>query len=190
MPVKDAKRRREPAVLLYPIRLLADFEGGAEMLYILVVAGIVLLECKIKKYMEHNLPLGESKEILKGKILLKKQYNRGMFLNLMQDKADMVKKLSKVMLGILLVVFTFLLPRKHNKMLKLGLSLCLGGAISNVSDRLKHGYVVDYFSINCKGLKNVVYNLADMFIFLGSLLILLASGFAPKAKGCADKAAE
>ncbi len=160
------------------------------MLYILIIAGIVLLECKIKKYMESNLQLGESREILKGKILLKKQYNRGMFLNLMQDKVDLVKKLSKILLGILLIIFTFLLPRKHNKMLKLGLSFCLGGAISNVYDRMKRGYVVDYFSINCKGLRYAVYNIADMFIFLGSLMILLASCFSTKAKSCSDKTTE
>ncbi len=160
------------------------------MLYILIIAGIVLLECKIKNYMEHHLELGEQKEILKGKILLKKQYNRGMFLNLMQDKVDTVKKISKVMLGILLLVFAFLIPRKHNKMLKLGLSLSLGGAISNVYDRMKRGYVVDYFSINCKVLKSAVYNLADVFIFLGSLLILLASVFSPEEKSCSDKPTE
>lgn len=159
------------------------------MLYILVIAGIVLLECKLKKHMEQSLPFGERKELLKGKIILKKQYNRGMFLNLMQDQADTVKKVSKVMLGILLVVFTFLLPRKHNKLLKLGLALCLGGAISNVYDRMKRGYVVDYFSINCKGLKTVVFNLADMCIFLGSLLIILFSG-SKNGKDCIDKAAE
>lgn len=160
------------------------------MVYLLIVAGIVLLECKIKKYMEHKLQPGESKWILKGKIELKKQYNRGMFLNFMQDQANTVKRLSLIMLGILLLVFALLLPRKHNKLLKLGLSFCLGGAIANVYDRVKNGYVMDYFSINCKGLKNVVYNMADMFIFLGSLLILLTSSFSAKAKGCPDKTAE
>ncbi len=160
------------------------------MIYLMIIAGIVLLECKIKKYMEHKLQPGESKMILKDKIQLKKQYNRGMFLNFMQDKADTVKKVSLVLLGILLLVFAFLLPRKHNKLLKLGMSFCLGGAISNVYDRVKHGYVMDYFSINCKGLNKVVYNIGDMFIFLGALLILLASSFSPKAKGCSDKAAE
>ena len=159
------------------------------MLYILVIAGIVLLECKIKNHMDQTLPFGERREILKGKIILKKQYNRGMFMSLLQDKADMVKKVSKIMLGVLLVVFTFLLPRKHNKLLKLGLALCLGGAISNVYDRMKRGYVVDYFSINCKGLKTIVFNLSDMFIFLGSLMILLCSG-SKKDKVCVDEAAE
>lgn len=157
------------------------------MLYILIAGSIVLLECKIKSHIERTMQVGDKREIFKGKIILKKQYNRGMFLNLFQDKVDMVKKLSMAMLGVLLVAFTFLLPRRHNKLLKLGLTLCLGGAVSNVYDRMKRGYVVDYFSINCKGLKTVVFNLGDMFIFLGSFLILLASGFS-KHKSCTDEA--
>jgi signal peptidase II len=160
------------------------------MLYILIIAGIVLAEHKIKKNVERNLQLGDKKEILQGKIILKKQYNRGMFLNFMEDKVDLVKKTSTVLLGILLIIFTFLLPRQHNKLLKLGLSLCLGGAISNVSDRMKRGYVVDYFSFNCKKLKNIIFNLADIFILLGSFLMLLSSVFSPKGKGSADKTAE
>ncbi len=156
------------------------------MLYILIIAAIVLLECKIKKKVESKLQIGDRKEILQGKIILKKQYNRGMFLNFMEDKVELVKKTSAVMLGILLIIFTFVLPRQHNKLFKLGLSLCLGGAISNVSDRIKRGYVVDYFSFNCKSLKSVVFNLGDIFIFLGSLLILIASGF--KGESCTDEA--
>ena len=38
-------------------------------------------------------------------------------------------------------------------------------------DRLKRGYVVDYFSIRCKYLEKVVFNLGDFFIFAGSALI-------------------
>lgn len=158
------------------------------MVYILIIAAIVLLEHKVKQKVEQKLQLGDRKEILQGKIILKKQYNRGMFLNFMEDKAEIVKKTSSILLGILLLIFTFLLPRQHNKLLKLGMSLCLGGAISNVSDRMKRGYVVDYFSFNCKGLRSVVFNLGDMCIFLGSLIILIASGF--KGKSCTDKAAE
>jgi signal peptidase II len=158
------------------------------MLYILIIAAIVLLEHKVKQKVEQKLQLGDRKEILQGKIILKKQYNRGMFLNFMEDKVEIVKKTSTILLGILLLIFTFLLPRQHNKLLKLGLSLCLGGAVSNVSDRMKRGYVVDYFSFNCKGLRSVVFNLGDMFIFLGSLIILITSGF--KGHSCTDKAAE
>ena len=56
---------------------------------------------------------------------------------------------------------------------KIGLSMVLGGAISNLYDRLVKGYVVDYFSIEFKRLKKVIFNLGDIFVFLGSLVFLI-----------------
>ena len=50
------------------------------------------------------------------------------------------------------------------------LTLVLAGGASNLYDRLKRGYVVDYFSIQWKKLKKVVFNLGDIFIFAGSAL--------------------
>ena len=54
-----------------------------------------------------------------------------------------------------------------------GRSAILGGAISNLYDRLVKGYVVDYFSIEFKRLKKVIFNLGDIFVFLGSLVFLI-----------------
>ncbi|MFR5731015.1 MAG: signal peptidase II [Clostridium sp.] len=42
----------------------------------------------------------------------------------------------------------------------------LGGAVSNLYDRMIRHYVVDYFSIQCGKLKKVVFNLGDIFAFL------------------------
>ena len=53
---------------------------------------------------------------------------------------------------------------------KLALTLTLAGGVSNLYDRMKRGYVVDYFSIQWKKLKKVVFNLGDIFIFAGSAL--------------------
>lgn len=150
------------------------------MLYILIIAAIVILETKIKSYMDKHSQPGDKKEILNGRITLKKQYNRGMFMSFMEDKKDLVIKLSAVILGLLVLVFAFVLPRKRSRLFKLGLSLCLGGAISNVADRLTKGYVVDYFSFNFKPLKHIVFNLADIFIMVGSLFILISSLFSDR----------
>lgn len=56
---------------------------------------------------------------------------------------------------------------------KLALTLVLAGGVSNLFDRLTRGYVVDYFSIQWKQLKKVVFNLGDIFIFAGSILLVL-----------------
>jgi signal peptidase II len=56
-----------------------------------------------------------------------------------------------------------------------GLSLVLGGGLMNLYDRCEHGAVTDYFSFKKKNGKtgHLVFNLSDMFIFLGSLLTVL-----------------
>ncbi|MBB2184181.1 signal peptidase II [Lachnospiraceae bacterium MD1] len=147
------------------------------MLYILIVLAIVLVEYKIKNYIEENKKLGDHEDILQGKVTIRKHYNKGAFLNFMENKKEIVKTISCVFLGLILLLFALVLPRKGNKLMKFGLSLLLGGAISNVYDRIHRGYVVDYFSINFGKLKNVIFNIADFAIMIGSLLVFIASIF-------------
>jgi signal peptidase II len=165
-------------------------EWGVTMFYILIVVAFVVAEYKIKNYIEANIQFGEKHEIMKGKIVVNKHYNKGAFLNFLENKKETVKTVSFICLGLLLLLFTIMLPKKGNKIFKLGLSLVLGGAISNVSDRFLRGYVVDYFSVNCRKLKNIVFNLADFFIFIGSLLIIISTLFSGIFKSGADKASE
>ncbi|MGB4658204.1 MAG: signal peptidase II [Mobilitalea sp.] len=157
------------------------------MLYILIVAAVVILEYNIKSYIEKNRKVGERQEILGGKIIIRKEYNDGAFMNFMEDKKETVKTISSILLGLIILLFTIMLPKKGNKVYKLGLSFIVGGAISNVYDRITHGHVIDYFSINCKKLKTIIFNLADMAIFLGSILIVIASMFAQKSQSGTDK---
>ena len=60
-------------------------------------------------------------------------------------------------------------------MMKFGLSLLLGGAFSNTYDRLKRGYVVDYFRVNVpvKRIRKLIFNISDFCIMIGALLIVL-----------------
>lgn len=163
------------------------------MIYILIAITLAVVDLKIKDYIEKNKELGEEQKILKGKIIISKYYNKGIILNYFEDKKEMVKTISFFVLGLVLLLFTFMLPRKGNRLFKLGLSFVIGGAVSNVYDRMNRGYVVDYFSINCKKLKklsNIIFNLGDIFIFIGSILMLLSSFFPLKFKGCTNKTTE
>jgi signal peptidase II len=64
-----------------------------------------------------------------------------------------------------------LLPQKGKKLLKLGAAFMLGGAASNVYDRVKRGFVVDYFSFSF--FNKVVFNISDFFIFIGSIIVAI-----------------
>lgn len=163
------------------------------MFYILIVVAVAGGEYLIKNYMEVKLQKNITKEILGGRIVLNKVYNKGMMLNFLQEKKEIVKTVSGIFLGLLLLLFTIMLPKKGNRLFKLGLALVLGGAINNVSDRFLRGHVVDYFSIKsdkCRKLNNIVFNLADFAIFIGGLFVLLASVISTIFESCTDKSAE
>lgn len=145
------------------------------MLYIAIACSIAVIDGLIKQHIDKTRSLDERKEILKGKVTVTKHYNEGAFLQFLEKKKELVKAISCVMLGLLLIAFAIILPKKGNSLNKLGLSLILGGAISNVADRLLKGKVVDYFSINIGRLKKIILNIADLAIFIGSFILLLAS---------------
>ena len=145
------------------------------MIYITIAAIIFLLEIKIKKYIEDNKEMHKKEEIFNGNIILERYHNKGAMLNFLEKDAKLVKNISLTLLGIILLVFLFLLPKKGDRLLKVALSLILGGALSNVYDRITRGYVVDYFSF--KFLKKIVFNISDIVIFIGSFFVAVHSLF-------------
>ena len=60
---------------------------------------------------------------------------------------------------------------------RLGLILIIAGSLSNIYDRLKRGYVVDYIHIDLPFIKEVTFNLADVYIFVGSITASFAALF-------------
>ena len=145
------------------------------MIYIFIAAVIFITEYIIKNYIEENKEMHKKEEILNGNIILERYHNKGAMLNFMEDKVEIVKKITVTLLGILLLLFGILLPKKGNQVLKFALSLIIGGALSNVYDRITRGYVVDYFSF--KFLKKIIFNISDICIFIGSGLITILSFF-------------
>ena len=57
--------------------------------------------------------------------------------------------------------------------LRLALALCLGGAVSNALDRALYGAVADFFHLHAGTWSFYVFNIADMAITLGAILLIL-----------------
>jgi len=59
--------------------------------------------------------------------------------------------------------------------LKMSMALLLGGAYSNLYDRMKREYVVDYFGFNVKNqkLRSIVFNISDFCIMIGAAVSAL-----------------
>lgn len=75
--------------------------------------------------------------------------------------------------SILIVACMIILLKniKNSKLFLISLSFIIGGGIGNLIDRFSKGYVVDYLEV--KLFKFAVFNLADSFIVVGSILLFI-----------------
>lgn len=62
--------------------------------------------------------------------------------------------------------------RSSALLVRLGLALCIGGALSNALDRLLFGAVADFFHFHYGTWSFYIFNIADMAITLGVVLML------------------
>lgn len=69
----------------------------------------------------------------------------------------------------------WILRKPHSTVDGLGYSLVLGGALGNGLDRAMRGYVVDFFDFYWQDLHWPAFNIADVGIVLGALLLVMSS---------------
>lgn len=90
------------------------------------------------------------------------------------------------LLGLLIAGFLlFLMARTSRKWERLGFGLIIGGALGNIVDRVIYGGVIDFISFHVANYYWYVFNLADVWITLGVVLILL-DGFVLSGKNSED----
>ena len=130
----------------------------------------------IKYAIERNHPDGELRPALHGKIIIRKFHNKGAMLNLGASRQQTMAVLSVIFTVFMTGVYVGTLGTRGRHMLKTGLSLILGGAYSNTYDRLFRKYVVDYVSFEVRNprLRNIVFNLSDFGIMIGSCLLVIS----------------
>ena len=143
------------------------------MFYLLLSLGTAALDLRLKEGIEAQDPGAFPQPAAGGRVILSRFHNKGIMLNIGKDYPSLM--LSTTACGFLLFFLRFLsLPRKKGRVAeKAGLSLIMGGAMSNLWDRWKHGYVVDYLQFPLRPIRRLVFNLGDLCILLGGLITLL-----------------
>lgn len=94
------------------------------------------------------------------------------------DSSGMVGRVTLCVLGLLITLFLLVqMARSTGKWERLGYCLIIGGAIGNIIDRIIYGGVIDFISFHYENYYWYVFNLADVWISLGVITILLDSFF-------------
>jgi signal peptidase II len=106
-------------------------------------------------------------------------HNEGISLGLLQASSDAMRWGLVALTGAVSVFVATWLWREANRLDALGLSLVLGGALGNLVDRIRFGYVVDYADLHFGAFRPfLVFNIADAAITIGVLVLLARALFA------------
>lgn len=145
-------------------------------IYIIFVLVLFLGDNWIKNQVESKVSFNSEKKLLGGLIRIRKHHNKGAILNFMDKKSAVVAVISLAMTLFCIGLFVVSLGNKGNTLLRIGMTLLLGGAFSNTYDRLKRKYVVDYFSIHLGKSKfsDIIFNLSDFGIIIGTLFLVFS----------------
>lgn len=80
-----------------------------------------------------------------------------------------------VAIMLLLLLGYILFTKSASSLELLALSLLLAGGASNLIDRMLFGYVIDFMNIGVGSLRTGVFNVADIAVSIGALLLMLSA---------------
>ncbi len=140
-----------------------------------VFAVLLGTDVMIKQQVEENLDLQERRELFGGRVVIRKAYNRGFLLNLLEDRPRLIRGAAMITSAGILIWDVLVFLKKGNFPRKLGLTLLSAGAASNTFDRMARGKVIDYIGIRSKKrfLARITANLGDLYIACGGILVML-----------------
>ena len=102
-------------------------------------------------------------------------WNTGVSFSLFDSYGDLGTQLLLAVAGIISLIFMVWLWRSENRFLSAGLGMVIGGALGNIIDRVRYGAVMDFLDFYYGDYHWPAFNLADTFICVGVLFILIES---------------
>jgi signal peptidase II len=100
--------------------------------------------------------------------------NRGVSMGLLTAQSDLARWGLVAMTAAIAAFVAVWLWREQRRGDALALSLVLGGALGNIVDRIRFGYVVDYADLHFGEISPfLVFNVGDAAITIGVLLLLV-----------------
>ena len=138
--------------------------------------GMIVFDQVTKALATAALPLYGSRPLIPGLVDLVHVQNRGVAFGLLNDFTHPLRSVVTITLALVALAGIAYYARHlqaEEKMARVGLSLILGGAIGNLLDRVRQGFVTDFVDVYWGTWHFWAFNAADAAISVGAALIFL-----------------
>ena len=161
-----------------------------KLAYLAIAGGVFLIDQSSKAWAVRRLRLGDDIQLIPGFLNFAYAQNTGVAFSMLDDHGSTGRwglSLVALIAGTLVVYFFWRTPRTDDRILG-ALALLLAGIAGNVVDRIRLGFVVDFIDVQFGSWHYPTFNVADMAIVCGALLLVIDM-FLVKRKHQADNAA-
>ncbi|MCR3922593.1 MAG: signal peptidase II [Firmicutes bacterium] len=143
----------------------------------LAIAILLLFDQGTKWFITHTMTVRQSIPIIKNVFHITYVRNPGAAFSLLANRTSLLIVVVVIIIIIIMVIL-YRLP-VEDKLLRVALTFLLAGALGNLIDRIRFGYVIDFLDLRVWP----VFNVADIAIFIGIGLLLLDVIRTPREKG-------
>ena len=148
------------------------------------IAGVVLLIDQLVKYWIINVVRLAERGSIEVLPFFRLTYvgNIGVSMGLFEANSDAGRWFLVAVTGLIAGAVAVWIARERQRADVIALGLVLGGALGNIVDRVRFGYVVDFLHFFWGARSFWVFNVADAAITAGVLLLLMRALTAPKGQ--------
>ena len=143
------------------------------MIYLVLSVLMVATDLITKHLITTNLLLGQSIPLIDNVFHLTYVRNTGAAFSILAGQRWFLVLLPAIVVAVILGYIIVKKPK--NNLLMLSLSMIVSGGIGNLIDRIRFGYVVDFFDF-CL-INFPVFNVADIWVTLGATLFIILALF-------------
>ena len=141
-------------------------------LFFALAVAIVVVDQLAKSVVTSRLAAGQSVDVVGDLVRIVFGQNSGALFGLFKDNAAMFGVVS---IAVVALIVAYHARASASLYLTVTLGLLLGGAIGNMVDRLRLGYVVDFVDVGIGPTRFYTFNVADSAISLAILLLFIAA---------------
>ena len=138
----------------------------------ILIASLTFLFDRISKIKIINHQLNNNPIYINDFINLDLVWNTGIGFGFLSTNSNLIYNLISTTIGLVIFFLIYLIVKSKN-IDKILFSLILGGAIGNFYDRLVYFAVPDFIDIHYNNFHWFTFNIADIFISLGIMFLIL-----------------
>lgn len=137
------------------------------MLWALAVILIISFDQIVKHVISNNLSIGTAKQVIPNFFYISHYENTGIAWSLLSNGRYIII----IVTSVIAVAVGYYLYKSQKTMVKLSLSMLLGGALGNLIDRIFKGSVTDFLEFHFGSYSFPVFNIADIFVVTGVVVL-------------------